>query len=175
MKEYGITTSQAHVWVHVCPKDLAIYWYLRKRMVERLSVLPERVIASAKGRLCRLFGNRKVDGGFIYAVDLPVAWWAERDWYGASSDREVGQWAEDIFRRAVQEGFIGIPACCERYDDAADQFTGRDFRLIPALQNPDYEIKADVAGGEWGSGNLFIQTHELHHQHGQRNAHREVA
>ncbi len=37
------------------------------------------------------------------------------------------------------------------------------------------EVKADIAGGIWGTGNLFVQTHEGGHKHGQRNGHREAA
>ena len=173
MIEYGITTSKAEIWFHVCPNDVAAYWYARSRMVELLPRLPERKIVSAAGRLCRLFGNRTCDGGFIHAIELPLPWVA--GWQSLSSDAAAGELAERVFEQCVEKRLFQIPARAARLNTRAEQLTGRDYVVRPVREQLAVEVKADFVGGEWGSGNLFIQTHELHHQPSRRNAHREVA
>jgi hypothetical protein len=64
------------------------------------------------------------------------------------------------------------PVRLTRYEEVEDQRNGVDFKCEAKY---DVETKADVPGGVWGTGNLFVQTHELHHQHGERNGHRKAA
>lgn len=173
MKEYGITTSQAQIWFHVCPLDVAAYWYPRNRMAELLPKLQERAIATAKGRLCRLYGNRTCDGGFIRTIELPLPWVA--GWDSLGSDRDAGEMAERVFEQCVEHRLFQMPLTAFRLNTREEQFTGRDYVVRPIREQFAVEVKADFVGGEFGSGSLFIQTHELYHQHGQRNAHREVA
>lgn len=173
MIEYGITTSTAAVWFHVCPLDAAAYFYARTRMLKILPTLREVEIPSARGRLCRLFGNRVCDGGFIYRADLEPDWFD--GWSAAASDTAAGDLAERVFEISVTHRRFQIPAKATRFNERAEQFTGKDFEVTPLAPSLTVEVKADFVGGEWGSGNLFVQTHELHHKHGERNAHREVA
>lgn len=170
MIEYGITTSQAIVWFHVCPLDCSAYFYGRQAMLKLLPSLPEKEITSSRGRLCKLNGNRVVDGGFIYDIELPLKW--IEGWRDAASDREAGAMAERIFEQCVGKRLFQMPATARRLETRAEQFTGRDYELSPIFPSFSVEVKADFAGGEWGTGNLFVQTHELHHKHSGRNAHR---
>jgi len=170
MKEYGITTSRAAVWFHVCPLDCAAYYYGRRAMQKILNHLPEREIASARGRLCKLVGNRVCDGGFIYDIDLPLRW--IEGWQDARTDSDVGAFAERIFEQCVETRLFQLPAVFRRLESRTEQFTGRDYELSPKHARLSVEVKADFVGGEWGTGNLFVQTHEFHHQHEKRNGHR---
>lgn len=51
--EYGITTIQADVWVHVCPSSFAVYWYRRTMMLKAIGRgrYEQRTIVSARGYL----------------------------------------------------------------------------------------------------------------------------
>lgn len=170
MKEYGITTSQALVWFHVCPLDCAAYYYGREAMLKILDSLPEREIASAKGRLCKLNGRRTVDGGFIYRIEIPLKWMD--GWQACKTDGEAGEFAEYIFENCVMDRLFQMPARAQRFDTKEEQYKGQDYRIVPMWPAFSVEVKADFVGGEWGTGNLFVQTHELHHRHGERNAHK---
>lgn len=174
MIEYGITTSKAHVWVHVCPEDARLYWYQRRLMLPVLARCPTREIPTARGHLVRLIGNRAVDGGVIQEIERDDAWFRQWDWKQAETDGAAGAMAEDMFSRVVAEHGFPFPLGLQRYDQIADQYQGKDFCLRPKIAALDVEVKADFVGGEWGTGNLFVQTHELRHQHGARHAHREA-
>lgn len=170
MIEYGITTSKAGVWFHVCPLDCSAYYYSRTRMTAILPTLPEVTITSATGRLCKLNGRRVVDGGFIHDIDLPLKW--IDGWRDCEADTDAGEMAERIFKQCVDARLFQIPAKATFLLDINDQYTGRDFLVKPLVGELSVEVKADFRGGEWGTGNLFVQTRELHHKHGERNAHR---
>lgn len=170
MIEYGITTSKALVWFHVCPLDVSAYFYGRRAMLEILPTLPEVTIASSRGRLCRLDGRRTCDGGFIYDIDLPLKW--IDGWRDVKTDNEAGALAERIFEQCVRSRLFQMPATATRYETREEQFTGRDYQIEPIFPKFSVEVKADFRGGHWGTKNLFVQTHELHHKHGERNAHR---
>lgn len=170
MIEYGITTSQATVWFHVCPLDCSAYFYGRQAMLKILPSLPEKEIASARGRLCKLNGNRTCDGGFIYDIELPLKWIG--GWRDVVTDRAAGEMAERVFEQCVRARLFQLPAAAKRLETKAEQYTGRDYELAPIFPTLSVEVKADFKGGERGAGNLFVQTHEMHHKHGERNAHR---
>lgn len=174
MIEYGITTSKAHVWVHVCPLDARLYWYQRRVMLPLLPKFPTREIPTARGHLARLIGNRVCDGGVIREVERDDVWFRQWAWKQAETDGDAGAMAEAMFAQVVAEHGFPFPLTAERYEERADQYQGKDFRLTPKLAAIDVEVKADFVGGEWGTGNLFIQTHELRHQHGARHAHWEA-
>ena len=159
MREYGITTSIAAVWVHVCPLDAALYYYSRLRMLAILPKLKQREIATAIGVLCPLYGNRACDGGFIEHIDPPWEWWKDYNWEAITKD-EAGAHAENLFMRCVERRLFKIPAKATRYETRQEQYSGRDFKITPAFASFDVEVKADMIGGEWGTKNLFVQTHE---------------
>jgi len=159
VREYGITTSIAAVWAHVCPLDAEIYYYSRARMLRILPRLKTREIDTAIGALCPLAGNRDCDGGFIESICPPVEWWRQYDWKRGTKD-EVGAFAEALFVRCVDARLFRVPTKAVRYETKEEQYRGRDFRVTPAMSGFDVEVKADVVGGEWGTGNLFVQTHE---------------
>jgi hypothetical protein len=171
MVEYGITTSEAFIWAHVCHLDASIYWYLRADMLVVLERYPPVEIRSARGHKVRLHGN-VFPQGFIHDAELGYEFFKRWKWIEAASDREAGAWAEECFAVAVRERRLTLPMRATRYDNVEDQRKGKDFRCEGKY---DVETKADVPGGVWGTGNLFVQTHELHHQHGERNGHRKAA
>ena len=174
MIEYGVHTSQAHIWVHVCPKDASFYWYSRKQMSALCGKFRHVEIKSAKGHLVPLNGNRDCDGGIIKDVGRTYKWFSEFQWINADTDSKAGAIAERMFEQLIAEFAFPIPAKAIRYDEREDQFCGKDYRLTPLISEPDIEIKGDFEGGEWGTGNLFVQTHEYRHAHGERHAHRVV-
>lgn len=174
MIEYGIKTSKAHVWVHVCPLDACFYFYSRARMVVVLDRFPEAVIASARGRLVRLHGNRDCDGGFIRSIERPYGWFNAFGWKDAASDCDVGEIAERMFQTLINEQGFPFPIQAHKYAALDDQYQGKDFRVTPRMSHFDVEVKADIRGGEWGTGNLFVQTHEGGHQWAGRNAHKAL-
>lgn len=170
MIEYGIGTSEARIWLHVCPHDMCIYWYSRARMLEVMTKYQHVKIKSAQGHLVRLSGNRVCDGGFIFDAGIKSEWVA--GWRDLDSDSEAGAIAERVFEQCVKSARFAVPARATRYDAKEDQFKGKDYRVTPFIDSFDVEVKADFVGGEWGSGNLFIQTHELRHDWAGRNSHR---
>lgn len=169
MVEYGITTSKAFLWAHVCPLDASIYWYRREEMLALIERSPSVEIKSARGRLVAIHGN-VFPAGNIHDSDLGYDFFDRWPWDSAKSDKDVGAFAEQCFSVAVRERRLTLPVHLDRYNSVGEQYQGKDFRC---RTNYDVEIKADIPGGVWGTGNLFVQTHELHHQHHTRNAHRE--
>lgn len=141
-------------------------------MVQILDSLPEREIVSAKGRVCRLKTNRVCDGGFIYDISLPYQW--VEGWDDLESDSAAGEFAERIFEQCVDSRLFQIPAKARRLNTKAEQYTGRDYVVQPMAASLSVEVKADFVGGEWGTGNLFVQTHEYRHQWAGRNTHRQA-
>lgn len=174
MIEYGITTSKAHVWAHVCPLDADIYFYSRKKMLALMTNYPQVEIVSAKGHLVKILPNEKQKGGIIDVIDVPWQWWREVDIEGAPNDEEAGKRAEQIFHKCVDSGLFSIPCRANFYTELQDQFTGRDFSVVPLMPQVDVEVKLDAPGGLYGTGNLFVQTHEYKHEHSARNAHKTI-
>lgn len=172
MFKRGIGTQNAHIWAHVCPLDASIYWYETKRMRELLPKLRAVEIPSAKGALCPILPNLIENRGFIHAVFLGGQWMRRWEWRRAASDAEAGEIAESMFEVAARERKMLFPMNTFPIVDFKRQCEDGDFDCCA-----DYpvEVKADFAGGLWGTGNLFVQTHEQGHKHGARHAHREVA
>jgi len=170
MVEYGITTSKAFLWAHVCPLDASIYWYKREDMLTVITNSTSIEIPTARGHLVSIHANR-FPKGCIHDADLGYDFFDRWSWETAVSDDEVGAFAEECFSVAVQQRRMMLPVGLKRYEKIEEQREGKDFQC---RANYDVEIKADIRGGIWGTGNLFVQTHELHHQHQERNAHLEV-
>ena len=96
MLEYGITTSEAFIWAHVCPLDASIYWYKRTDMLSILSTSPAVEIASAKGHLVRIHTHR-FPSSCIHDADLGYDFFDRWPWESAKSDSEIGEFAELCF------------------------------------------------------------------------------
>lgn len=169
MVEYGITTSKAFIWAHICSLDASIYWYRRDEMLEVLKRYPIAEIQSARGHLIKLHENF-FPNGCIHDADLGYEFFKQWRWKEAASDDQAGDWAEQCFAMAVRERRLNLPVRLTRYEKVEEQREGKDFQC---RADYDVEIKADLPGGVWGTGNLFVQTHELHHQHEGRNVHRD--
>lgn len=176
--EYGITTSQADVWAHVCPLDGDIYYYSRKRMLKLIDKCKKVSIPTAEGRIVPIIKNEKARGGIIHVIDVPWQWW-EYEKLSAKdeipNDRIAGQRAESLFNRCVIDGLFTIPCAASFYTEQSDQFRGIDFKVFPKASSIDVEVKFDGAGGLYGSGNLFVQTNEKDHKPLERNAHYDQA
>ena len=173
MIEYGVTTSKAHYWVHVCPLDASLYCYGRRRMAADLERFERREIRSAIGHLVPVIPNLISNGGLLRAYDYDYPLFKRWDWQGAKSDRALGAMAEALFENLCSSGQFALPVRAERYDEQGDQFQGKDFACSLGAPRVDVEVKADVQGGIWGTGNLFVQTHELHHRATERLSHRQ--
>lgn len=177
MRLYGITTSEAHYWIHVTPKDGGIYLYPRKWMAAIHERFQERVISSARGRLAPLPTILLVNGGRARFVDLGYERMDRYAFDTVASDRRAGDLAERCFVEAAADGLVCLPVIVQKkYETFAQQTRGMDYAV--RLLGHDVEIKADIAGGMWGTGNLFIQTHEGttadgdRHRFDERNGHR---
>lgn len=163
--EYGITTSNADVWIHVCPNDLALYWYRRLIMVREAAGgrYQEREIVSARGYLV------PVGEWFIQRIEVPQAMMLRYGWQEAPSDAKIGRYAEHLVRDCFSVGIMPGFHDLHFLSNKREQQRGVDFEVRP--RGYEVEVKADIRGGRAGTGNLFVQTHELHHHHGKRNAH----
>lgn len=172
MFEYGITTSAAFIWAHVCPLDLSIYWYQRSKMLEILGWHNRVEIPSARGVLIpirqHLMLKTSKRSGFIHECELGPEFFHQWDWSGASNDREVGAFAEQCFSEAVRQRLLLLPVALKKVSSVEEQFKGQDFEC---KANYAIEVKADIRGGIWGTGNLFVQTHEQGHRSLGRNEH----
>lgn len=173
MVEYGIRTSEAFIWAHVCPLDASIYWYQRTHMLEVLPRCTIVEIRSARGHLVPLKEHRiswiKPAVGFIHDCELGYEFFKQWEWTRATDDRQVGEFAEECFALAVKKKRLTLPVNASRVEVLDEQFKGKDFECRAKYA---VEVKADIPGGLWGTGNLFVQTAELAHQHGRRNGHR---
>jgi hypothetical protein len=173
--EYGITTSVAHYWLHVCPDDASFYVYPRRKMLELMTRYQPKEIVSARGYVVPIRENLIYNGGIIRPLDFSYPWFKQFDFADAASDHDAGVLAESVVRAAADAGLLTLPVALEFAESVGDQFSGFDFRAELFKTPTLIEVKADVAGGIWGTGNLFVQTHERGHRHGERNGHREAA
>jgi hypothetical protein len=173
--EYGVTTSRAHYWLHVCPEDASFYIYPRRKMVELLAKYPAKEIISARGHVVPILENLIYNGGIIRPLDFTYPWFKQFDFSSAASDHDAGALAEAAVKEAAGAGLLTLPVQIEFADGIDDQFSGFDFRAALFQAPTMIEVKADVAGGIWGTGNLFVQTHERGHRHSERNGHRKAA
>lgn len=173
MVEYGIRTSEAFIWAHVCPLDASIYWYQRTQMLEVLKRCSIVEIRSARGHLVPLKEHRiswiKPAVGFIHDCELGYDFFKQWEWTRAVDDREIGAFAEECFAQALRAKRLTLPVNAKKVVDISEQFQGKDFECRASYA---VEVKADVPGGVWGTGNLFVQTHEFRHQYEERNGHR---
>lgn len=180
MIEYGVETSEAHYWLHVCPLDASFYFYSRQRMVKILSHFKEVRIKSAIGRLVPVIKNKTCNAGILHTCDLQYEFMNQWSWSSAPSDKAIGQWAEECFELACKKGLFRLPIVIDRYDDRRDQFKGKDYACKLPRPIIDVEIKGDILGGIWGTGNLFVQTSEGDkisgdkHQFNSRHAHKDA-
>ena len=172
MKEYGITTSEAHYWLHVCHLDAMFYWYPRARMQQQLSRFDKCTIRSAIGHIVPIHPNLRSNGGIIHSVVPGFEFFAEWDWNSAESDKAVGKMAEACFAKFVREHQFFLPVKIKRfYESTEDQYKGKDFEVSLGRPTVDIEVKGDARGGVWGTGNLFVQTHETGHDYNGRRSH----
>lgn len=168
MHTYGINESRAEWWVHICPSSRELYAYQREEMIAamREKQFPQREIPSAIGRL--------VPKGqpFIRRFDLPAHLFLDIGPAGFASDSEAGKACEKVFERWVnQYGLFPPTRRAVPQDDIAVQYTGIDFVIETLTSWPSVEVKCDDRIGE--TGNLFVQTHEQHHQWSERHGHRQ--
>jgi hypothetical protein len=176
MVEYGITTSKSFLWLHVCPKDASIYWYQVSKMRAAMLAYPQVEIASARGHIVKINDHRiswtKPGVGFIHDCEPGFDFFKRWAWDTAENDRDVGAFAEECVELAMKAKLLTLPVRPVKVIKRDEQFDGRDFWC-----GVDYsiEVKADVRGGVWGTGNLFVQTHELRHNYLERNGHRSSA
>ena len=162
MREYGITTSQADYWLHVCQKDASFYLYPRKQMLGLIKNFQKKEIPTAKGFIVPIIPNLRENGGIIRAYYLGPDFLRSWSWK-ADTDAGIGAMGEDCVRAASDAGDFMLPVSVGFYRDKADQYKGKDF--FARLPKPEItiEIKTDLPGGIWGTGNLFVQTHESQH------------
>jgi len=172
--EYGITTSKAHVWAHLCPLDGCFYWYKRSRMVFVCEKYERKTIPTAMGHIVPVVKNLRANNGFIWYFGFPYEWLDSYDISSADSDRTAGTETERLFEFCVKAGLFLVPLAVDRkYLELREQFDGKDYRCSFGNGFLDVEIKLDARGGRWGTGNLFVQTHELNHDHARRSGHRK--
>lgn len=160
MREHGITTSEAYWWVFVCPKDAAFYCLRTATANKMLSCLRKAEIPTAKGFLLPIVGNRTWEGGFIFANYAEEIWFRQWPWSG-KTDADIGEMGEKCFQKACQIGIVRMPVSVGRFNTIEEQYKGKDFAL--SSLGADVEVKTDLPGGVWGTGNLFLQTHERQH------------
>lgn len=141
-------------------------------MAAALHRFEQKTIATASGRLVPVHRSLIQNGGMLSPYWLTYEWFDAWPWSSADSDRALGSFAEAAFVKAVKEQLIAFPAFDLRpHESLAQQFNGRDYQVH--MGNPLHvEVKADYQGGQWGTGNLFVQTHEQDHRHGGRLVHR---
>lgn len=170
MTEHGITTSDAHYWLHVSPLEDAIFVYRRHEMlalIEKREDWRRSEIASAFGVLVPKASPH------IWRFD-----WAcgeAQTWRTAASDGAVGAHAE-----AVAKAWLHHPANlhhmagdavalygCHYATDRLEQLK-HDF-VVRVLHDVRIEVKGDLRAAD--TGNLFVQTHERRHQWQKRHAH----
>jgi hypothetical protein len=159
MYHYGIEKSTAHYWVHVCPLDAGLFVYPRNEMVKILSRYKDTKGDTYIGKLVDIRKHIKTNGGFITFIEMTYPLFKEYNW----SDKDLtvlGCYGEEVFKRACDQGVFRLPCYATLYNQIEDQYKGRDFLVKPLIEKTFVEVKVDRPGGIWGSGNLFVQTHE---------------
>lgn len=171
MREYGITTSQAHYWIHVCPKDAAFYLYPKVKMLDVLSRFKAWNGPTSKGFLVPIIPNLRENNGIIRPYDFSTTGgykiFSQWTWKG-KTDRKVGEMGEECFQWFAEAGEFCLPVHASFLSGKSLQYKGMDFYCQLLKPKVSIEVKADVKGGIWGSGNLFVQTHELQHKRGSK-------
>lgn len=162
MREYGITTSQADYWLHICPEDASFYLYPRKAMVKISHKFKVVEIPTAKGFLVPVIKNLRENGGIIRSYFLGYELFNKWPWEG-KTDADVGLMGEQCFHEVCKNGDFMLPVFVGFYKEKKDQYKGKDFFCSLPKEKITIEIKTDVKGGVWGSKNLFVQTHESRH------------
>ena len=170
MYHYGIEKSSAHYWVHVCPLDAGLFVYPRNKMVKVLSRYQDTKGETYIGKLVGIREHIKGNGGFITFIEMTYPLFKEYNWkmehkYLSDKDlTELGRYGEDVFKRACDTGMFRLPGTAIPYSQIEDQYKGKDFLVKPLLDKTFVEVKVDRPGGIWGSGNLFVQTHETRNE-----------
>ena len=111
--------------------------------------------------------NLRCNEGIIRPYDFsPSGGYEEfKKWtWEGSTDAEVGKMGEECVQYFAQLGELTLPISVGFYVEKADQFKGKDFYCKLLKPQMTIEIKTDVVGGIWGTGSLFVQTHESPHQ-----------
>jgi len=170
MYEYGIHTSRADFWIHVVPGTEQLFIYERRRMSKEIKSGKYKhvEIPTASGVLVPL------DEWFIRSVCLSRTRLFKACKGHYASDADIGHRCEDVVETWLNMHNLhgGFPPLlmATRITDRETQFTGCDLVVErpPAVL---IEVKADTRADD--TGNLFVQTHEQHHQVDQRNGHRQ--
>ena len=163
MFEYGIEKSTAHLWAHICPLDATIYLYPRLNMLNVLKKYPVSTGKTFIGHLVTIRNNLKANDGFITGIEFGYRELKKHKWENAS-EHEAGEIGENIFVSLVDSGIIRLPAKSSKFREKKDQYMGKDFVLTAKIPETIIEVKFDRPGGVWGTGNLFVQTHECHNK-----------
>jgi hypothetical protein len=119
-------------------------------------------IPTAKGYLVPILKNLRENGGIIRRYFLGYEVFKRWTWK-AKTDAGIGEMGEQCFDAVCKKGDFMLPVCVGFYDKKIDQYTGKDFYCSLPKEKISIEIKTDIPGGVWGTGNLFIQTHESQH------------
>lgn len=162
--EYGVHTSEADYWIHVCP-GAGIFYYLRSIASER----GEKGLLGARRQAKS--ANGKVTGeGYLVPIagtpwiaewELPARIWPTSfDWTKAT-DRAAGMAAEGLIKYCLSLHEFPVGRRVEWVIGLREQFGGKDAIVSPPVQLK-IEVKCDRPAER--TGNLFIQTAEKHHQ-----------
>jgi hypothetical protein len=166
MKPHGLFNSKAAVWIHLHPLDPpngAAYWYrvaAARRYVEL--VRPALVIGFSKDAAKTPSGAGFLipkNAFFVSKALLPPQYCKDFDWRD-STDRQRGQWGEQIIAALIEHGVIQfarqVTTACRT---AEEQFAGVDG-VVEWHKKLRFEVKTET----YLSPNLFVQSHEAGHK-----------
>ncbi len=116
-------------------------------------------IPTAVGHAVPIVANLINNNGFIMPINIGYEWFKKYDW-GRGTEEHKGKWAESIVMESIEQAGFLTPVSVSFLELREEQYQGKDLHIKPKAEIFSVEVKADVPGGIWGTGNLFVQTHE---------------
>lgn len=158
---YGIQTSKADYWVHVCPDINQFFYYNRARMLKLIEAkdFPRVDARSANGAITGRGYLIPIHCGIVGVVHPPITIIRATDW-NSVTDAQAGILAEEAWAVAVELGYVPRPWLPEYFTTTAEQYEGKDFSISPARKFT-VEVKCDRPLKQ--TGNLFVQIAEYKH------------
>lgn len=120
-----------------------------------------------KGVLVPIIPNLRSNGGIIRPYDFSAngGYQVFNKWtWDGDTDAAVGEMGEQCLQHFAESGEFCLPVHVSFLNGKEHQYKGKDFYCQLPKPKVSIEVKTDVRGGVWGSGNLFVQTHESQHK-----------
>ena len=163
--EHGIRQEESNIRIHICPRIMRAYTFPTQNGIDAIDtgLYPERLAfqdgityPTARGYCIPPEDIKECEVHII-----PNCIWEKYEFKNSDSCKKKGRMSALLTETMLKLGLIRFPIIPQEIIDKDTQIKGIDMINVA---NYKIQVKCDYKGGLkelGGTGNLFLQTHEL--------------